>query len=121
MTPSLIFKHILCVITNLCNFFIYWVKFSSYHNVDFSKNELRFMPLTIFNLNPILLLMMKRTRKHFLFRKLCNSRKSLNLNLSLFRPESENLTFCLQDVRFNRLRRQEKQDIEKERYYKIKG
>ena len=37
------------------------------HNVGFCKNELRFMPLTIFHLNPILLLMMKMTRKNFLF------------------------------------------------------
>ena len=41
-------------------------------NVDFRKNELRFMPLTIctclFYLNPILLLMMKMTTKQFLFR-----------------------------------------------------
>ena len=35
------------------------------HYVDLSKNELRFMPLTIFHLNPIILLMMKMTTKHF--------------------------------------------------------
>ena len=41
-------------------------------NIDFLKNELPFMPLTIctclFHLNPILLLMMKMTTKQFLFR-----------------------------------------------------
>ena len=38
--------------------------------VDFCKNELRFLPLTIFQLNSILLLMMKITRKQF-FKFIC--------------------------------------------------
>ena len=37
------------------------------HNVDFCKNEHRFMPLIIFHLNCILLLMMKMNKKQFLF------------------------------------------------------
>ena len=37
------------------------------HNVDFCKNEPRFMPLIIFHLNCILLLMMKMNKKQFLF------------------------------------------------------
>ena len=36
------------------------------HNVDFCKNEPRFMPLIIFHLNCILLLMMKTNKKQFL-------------------------------------------------------
>ena len=50
---------------------------SSYHitdrllaagnNVESCENELRFRPLTIFHLNPIHLLMVKMTRKQFLF------------------------------------------------------
>ena len=37
------------------------------HNVDFCKNEPRFMPLIIFHLICILLLMMKMNKKQFLF------------------------------------------------------
>ena len=37
------------------------------HNVDFCKNEPRFMPLIIFHLNCIILLMMKMNKKQFLF------------------------------------------------------
>ena len=37
------------------------------HNVDFCKNEPRFMLLIIFHLNCILLLMMKMNKKQFLF------------------------------------------------------
>ena len=37
------------------------------HNVDFCKNEPRFMPLKTFHLNCILLLMMKMNKKQFLF------------------------------------------------------
>ena len=37
------------------------------HNVDFCKNESRFMPLIIFHLNCILLLIMKMNKKPFLF------------------------------------------------------
>ena len=51
-----------------CAFFIYSVKFSSYNvktYVNFCKNEPRFMPLTIFHLNRILLLMMKIIIKQF--------------------------------------------------------
>ena len=35
------------------------------HNVDFCKNESRFMPLIIVHLNCILLLMMKMNKKQF--------------------------------------------------------
>ena len=37
------------------------------HNVDFCKNQPRFMPLIIFHLNCILLLIMKMNKKQFLF------------------------------------------------------
>ena len=37
------------------------------HNVDFCKNEPRFMPLIIFHWNCILLLMMEMNKKQFLF------------------------------------------------------
>ena len=37
------------------------------HNVDFCKNEPRFMPVINFHLNCILLLMMKMNKKQFLF------------------------------------------------------
>ena len=37
------------------------------HNVDFCKNEPRFVPLIIVHLNCILLLMMKMNKKQFLF------------------------------------------------------
>ena len=38
------------------------------NNVDFCKNEPRFMPVIIFHLNCILLLIMKMNKKQFLFR-----------------------------------------------------
>ena len=37
------------------------------HNVDFCENEPRFMPLSIFHLNGILMLMIKINIKQFLF------------------------------------------------------
>ena len=39
------------MIINLCDFYVLG-QVSSYDDVDFCKNELRFMPLTIFHLCP---------------------------------------------------------------------
>ena len=48
---------------NLCLLFHIMIR----HNVDFCKNEPRFMPLIIFHWNCILLLMMEMNKKQFLF------------------------------------------------------
>ena len=55
------------------------------HNVDFFKNEPRFMPLNIFHLNSILMLMIKINIKEFLFHKWkirAEGYSSLNILLS---------------------------------------
>ena len=60
------------------------------HNVDFCKNELRFMPLTFFHLNPILLHMKKMTSS-FVKNK---SRGSLYLTKTYSNREPHSLYEC---------------------------
>ena len=54
------FVQILCTGSGFLHFMIT-------HNINFCKNELRVMPLTLFLLNPVLLLMMKIIRKQTIF------------------------------------------------------
>ena len=73
LTIRLVFKRIFHVFNDIaCQqiwaIFVYWVKVLHImitHNVDFCRNELSFRPITIFHLNPLPLLMIKMTIKHF--------------------------------------------------------
>ena len=62
--------------------------------VDYCKNELRFMPITILHLKPILLLMMKMTIKRYLlhfWRIRAGDRCTLNTTLCTYTFQSKTI------------------------------